>query len=594
MYIDLTKILPTTTATLAALSLLLSSGAHAQISGTPVQSIPHVDSDGDGVHDDVDAEPCDPRVSARQYVPADRTYGMLMFEDLWPTRGDFDFNDAVVAYNQVLLYDSSASLTGIHLELSVMAVGAGYRNGLALRLPGTPASSVTSLTYSIGNLPNGGGDDVRLDPAAAEATVVLAEDLHALFGLEATRPWINTVPNEERRPYVDIVVDIALDPGHPLSAADAPFDIFLFNRDRQAEVHRPQYGGTAGMNPALFNTADDGSSATRHFVTTQGIPFALDLPELANYPRAGEPIDQVYPGIVEFGTSAGASATDFYREPAMGTAYGIVPPRSLAAHAAPDVSCFAPEPGVCGAAARSGSVAAPTGSLCDVGTPSTVQSAGGMWRWTCAGSYSEPTECTAPVWACEPNLAVACEVSGGTGEQYCNGSGTGYGACGVTACNAGFYRSGNSCLPMACTPGASRACSVSNGTGAELCDNLGTAWGVCQVVSCDAGYSRNGNVCEPSTLTKWSEGTLAWPDQACNPIFSFGGCNTNDKPHADAWATFVCRSNGYARGEWTGNKQGGCSGNVSMWCAGQIPCTPIYENTCAPTDQTRVEVRCFP
>jgi hypothetical protein len=35
------------------------------------------------------------------------------------------------------------------------------------------------------------------------------------------------------------------------------------------------------------------------------------------------------------------------------------------------------------------------------------------------------------------------------------------------------------------------------------------------------------NVLAMSDLTKWSEGSEAWPDQACNPTNSFGGCNTN-------------------------------------------------------------------
>lgn len=95
-------------------------------------------------------------------------------------------------------------------------------------------------------------------------------------------------------------------------------------------------------------------------------------------------------------------------------------------------------------------------------------------------------------------------------------------------------------------------------------------------------------------ITKWSEGTYAWPDQACNPLFSFGGCNTNDQDHADAWATQVCRNNGYSSGVWTGRKEPGCSGQISMYCGGQIPCFEIYEASCFENDQTRVEIACFP
>ena len=87
---------------------------------------------------------------------------------------------------------------------------------------------------------------------------------------------------------------------------------------------------------------------------------------------------------------------------------------------------------------------------------------------------------------------------------------------------------------------------------------------------------------------------MAWPDQACNPTNSFGFCNTNAQNHADAWATAVCKNNGYSSGVWTGNKQPGCNGNISMWCQGGIPCNQLYETTCAPGDQTKVEFTCFP
>jgi hypothetical protein len=103
----------------------------------------------------------------------------------------------------------------------------------------------------------------------------------------------------------------------------------------------------------------------------------------------------------------------------------------------------------------------------------------------------------------------------------------------------------------------------------------------------------SNGVCSAS-ITKWSEGTANWPDEACNPNSSFGNCNTNDQGHADAWATAVCQLNGYSTGVWTGNKAPGCNGQVSMYCGGQIPCNQIYEFQCSPGDQTKVEITCFP
>jgi LruC domain-containing protein len=498
----------------------------------------NVDSDGDGVNDAADAAPCDSRVSLKVYAPADRTYGMLVFEDKWPAKGDFDFNDAVVAYNETLLYDSSAQLTGLRLELSVMAVGARYKNGLALRLPGTPQASVSSVHFTIANVVNSAAGDVRLDPAESEATIILSDDLHGLFGVEATREWVNTDPSLPTRPFVDMVVDITLNPGLNLSAADAPFDLYIFDRSRGAEVHRPRYRGTANINPGLFNTQDDGTSPTRAFVTTQGIPFALELPELANYPKEGQAVDLLYPNVVLFGASAGTQAQDFYRTPSNGAAFGLTPPRPLQAAAAADTSCFAPNPGVCGGATGVGSVDAPASNLCGFGVASAVSSSGGLWRWSCAGDYSNPTACTTPDWVCQPNLGYTCAVTGGSGSQTCNGSGTGYGTCTVTSCNSGYYQSGNSCLAQVCSPGSNASCSVANGTGQMTCDNLGSGYGGCTVVSCNSGYTRNGNTC----VLNSGSGTPGVPWPNAPQLYCNGTCSWDPSHHCGQGdADIFCR-----------------------------------------------------
>ncbi len=504
------------------------------------QGLPHVDSDADHVKDDVDAAPCDPHVSARVFVPADRTWGMMMFEDQWPKRGDFDFNDAVIAWNQVLRYNSNGLLTGLRMELSVMAVGAGAHNGLALRLPNVPRANVTHLTYSVANVVSSVEGEVRLEESLPDATLILSDDLHALFGMTGQREWINTDPLKPALPYVDIVIDVGLNPGHALSAADAPFDLFLFNKAQGTEVHRPRYPGTALMNAAHYNTADDGSAHARWFVTKAGIPFALEFPELTNWAPEEVAIDKLYPGIVQFGLSNGTQAQDFYRALEPGFAYGLALPQPLSAQTAPDVSCFAPEPGVCGRATGKGSLASPVWDLCEFGTASAVQGSGGMWRWTCAGNYSDPTSCNTPQWACHPNLWASCSIPNASqAVQYCNGSGTGYGTCNVVDCAPGHYLSGNQCLPKVCVPGQLRSCNVANANWAtETCDNLGSQWRPCTVQSCGNGFTRNGNACVSNSAP--ATPSVVWPNAP--QLYCNGTCSWDSQSHCGQGdADIFCR-----------------------------------------------------
>ena len=66
------------------------------------------------------------------------------------------------------------------------------------------------------------------------------------------------------------------------------------------------------MNASLFGTANDGSTATRHFVDTDGLPFALVLPATFAWPQETIGIQNVYPNIVSFASSGGATNTDWY------------------------------------------------------------------------------------------------------------------------------------------------------------------------------------------------------------------------------------------------------------------------------------------
>lgn len=453
-----------------------------------------IDSDGDGIDDDIDIEPCDSAISARMFMPADRTWGMLMYEDNWPAEGDFDFNDAVLAYHHELNYNSSGRLTGMYTRFRVMAVGALNQNGLALRLPGVPTSSVAYIEIKVA------GRHHIVEPRPEEPDVVLdlVEDLHTLFGTEVSREFVNTDPALARRPYAEIRVRIQFAPGVPLPASESPFDVFIFDRTRGTEVHLPQYRGTQAMDAGLVGTDADGTSATRAFVNRRGIPFALHLPEVALYPKEYVSIAELYPEIARFGQSAGAEARDFFRHPAdPGLSVGIVSPGSFPGEAYVYRGCYTPEPGVCGAAAETGAVATPSAELCAFGTPSGVstdRNTAFHW-WVCQGNYTVPAFCDAPIWSCEPATTEGCTIPNGAGVRTCNGSGTGHGICQPTSCNPGYRSNGTACEPQLCTPATARACAINDGAGLETCNTDGSAFGGCVVERCDTGFVVSGNQC---------------------------------------------------------------------------------------------------
>jgi hypothetical protein len=229
------------------------------------------------------------------------------------------------------------------------------------------------------------------------------------------------------------------------------------------------------------------------------------------------------------------------------------------------------------------------GAKCDDGLYCTIDDK--CTKGVCQGA---PNPCAAPgdvcmIGTCDEATHTCVAVPGNDGKacddkNLCTtGETCAAGKCqGGKPANAGAKcDDGNACtLGTSCD--ANGVCGNANGNVVNCVDNDG-----CCPAGCAIGQD---NDC---SLTKWSEGTQAWPDEACNPVNSFGGCNTNAQDAADAWATWVCQKNGFSKGVWTGNKAPGCNGDISMWCNDKIPCDPIFENACAPGDQTKVELTCF-
>ena len=82
--------------------------------------------------------------------------GKLAFEDNWPMQGDYDFNDAVVSYDLTKVTSTKTNGAGGEVNIirslsasyEIDAIGAIYRNGFALSLPGISLDNIDSLNLT--------------------------------------------------------------------------------------------------------------------------------------------------------------------------------------------------------------------------------------------------------------------------------------------------------------------------------------------------------------------------------------------------------------------------------------------------------------
>lgn len=266
------------------------------------------DNDGDGVLDVADAFPCDAQLAAIQFAPAEDRWFTLAFEDQWPAESDLDFNDVVVRVHYRLYTDGLGRLRRLRAVFEVLALGGDLSNGLALQLPLPRAGVSARLRHG-----SGAWQPLDLQPDAV-VTVILADNLRALFG-HVEGP-INSRTPEPQFTAQELELELELATPAVIDAASAPFDVFIFRAgDFGHQIHLPAYPGTQAMRTALFGVGSDASAPGRTFIHTSGTPFALNLQDTSRYPLEGVSIDRLFPDIVGFAASAGATHTAFYLSP---------------------------------------------------------------------------------------------------------------------------------------------------------------------------------------------------------------------------------------------------------------------------------------
>ena len=238
------------------------------------------------------------------YSPAQATHGTLLFEDLWPANGDFDFNDQTVAYNYQFLLNNQHQVTALQANINVLAVGATLHNGLYLHLPLT-RSSVAGATFT---LVDSAGNTRALTSIGGETDLVLelTADTRNLFARQD--PFINTQASVPVQQGTAFHVTIQFAAPTALDMSLVPYDLFIARSDNyRHQIHQEIYPGTDQMDTTLFHHLDDRSTPTQHFINENGLPFAIAVPDALVWPLETVSVDQLYGDLVDFAATGGGS-----------------------------------------------------------------------------------------------------------------------------------------------------------------------------------------------------------------------------------------------------------------------------------------------
>lgn len=268
---------------------------------------PATDADGDGIPDSKDAFPNDAERAFISYYPNNSTWGTLMFEDQWPSLGDYDFNDLVIKYQFEFISNAGNNVVDMIANYQVVASGATFNNGFGfiLPIPNGHIKSVSGCVYSGSsiNLNNNGTERTT----GNESAIIVYDNISASIGkmFNVTKTGTTLSPNP-------ITVQVSFRNNVTLSDLSDINQFLYVDQVRGREVHLIGYSPTKAADSSYFGVADDNSTSGTYYRSVNGYPWCLDVPSDISYMLETKDLVTGYPDFINWAQSGGTQNTDWY------------------------------------------------------------------------------------------------------------------------------------------------------------------------------------------------------------------------------------------------------------------------------------------
>ncbi len=291
-------------------SYIAISGCNTVGYGTPDGGDGATDTDGDGVPDDLDAFPNDPDRSFADVYPY-AGYAINGYEDLWPSTGDYDFNDLVIKYKLRYQKNAANQIVGVSGEVIVNAAGGSIKKGLGVQvLNKTVNGSNVNYQKVAGNVIASG---TGISGNEGNNTVRLFDNIFT---------WQKTYYSNVEAQHVGtpdtLLFELTFNPG---SVPASPYlDFFIFRtEDRGNEVHLPNRPATASANTGYFGTFEDRTNQNNKWYKDENKrPWGVEIingNDGFKHPLTKISIADAYPEFLSWVSSNGNNNQDWYKRP---------------------------------------------------------------------------------------------------------------------------------------------------------------------------------------------------------------------------------------------------------------------------------------
>jgi len=290
--------------------------------GMPTMPTTQPDGDNDGVPDVFDDYPNDPLKAYDNWYPNKTGYSSLAFEDLWPGKGDYDFNDLVVSYRFNQITNAQNKVVQVKSTIITEAMGASLHNAFAFQMPVEPSliASVTGydLRHNVVTLSANG-----TEAGQSKAVIVVYDDAYDRIPPPGTGVGTNT---ELGAPYVipdtmKLTINLIAGGASVTQTGTPPYNPFIIvNGNRNREVHLADKPPTDKVNGADFGTYDDDSQVTsnRYYKTKTNLPWAINIASKFSYVYERQAVNTGYLKFNQWAESSGTLFPDWYSNTASG------------------------------------------------------------------------------------------------------------------------------------------------------------------------------------------------------------------------------------------------------------------------------------
>lgn len=243
-------------------------------------------------------------------------WGTLLFEDMFPKTGDFDFNDFVARY-QIMLSGQQAPngyVNNMRVSLYIYAVGGTLPYSPSFRLYGIDKSRIDMSSVKLTLVRNNPTPAIKLnvlDIQSNELAVELENGNNNPNKLPGS-PFFNTEPGFITRQSEVTQVSFEFNfkqPVNPAELQEPAVDFFLLSKDKSKEVH------LKGYQPVFkeYNYSIQGLHPSEPYCTDHNLVWAIKVPYTVRHAIEKANFRAAYFRFSDWAQSGGNDAKDWYK-----------------------------------------------------------------------------------------------------------------------------------------------------------------------------------------------------------------------------------------------------------------------------------------